>query len=82
MNDVEDYLTAESYRAIEADEASLTDAGRSEFWTAVNYSVINRLSPRGGHRKRVRLLIWSPEWACPVHDLEGNRPRAPIPARV
>ncbi|QJW96732.1 EthD domain-containing protein [Frigoriglobus tundricola] len=45
VNDVEDYLTAEDYRAIETDEAALTDAGLSEFWTAVNYSVINRLYP-------------------------------------
>jgi hypothetical protein len=45
VNDVEDYLTAEDYRAIQADEAILADASRSEFWTAVNYNVINRLYP-------------------------------------
>lgn len=45
VNDVEDYLTHADYRAIEADESAITDAGLSEFWTAVNYSVINRLWP-------------------------------------
>jgi hypothetical protein len=45
VNDVEDYLTDGDYRAIEADEASLVDAGGSEFWTAVNYAIINRLYP-------------------------------------
>ena len=45
VNDVEDHLTAEDYRAIQADEAILADASRSEFWTAVNYNVIDRLYP-------------------------------------
>lgn len=44
VNDVEDYLGQPDYVAIEAQEAELT-AGGSEFWTAVNYSVINRLMP-------------------------------------
>jgi hypothetical protein len=45
VNDVEDYLTHSDYAAIETDEATLMDASGSEFWTAVNYSVINRLYP-------------------------------------
>jgi hypothetical protein len=45
VNDVEDYLTDPDYRAVEADEAALVDATGSEFWTAVNYGVINRLYP-------------------------------------
>jgi hypothetical protein len=45
INDVEDYLVSDEYRAIEADEATFTDLTQSEFWTGVNYSVINRLLP-------------------------------------
>ncbi|WP_210116011.1 EthD domain-containing protein [Hymenobacter wooponensis] len=45
MNDVEDYLVSEDYRTIAADEAEFTDIGRSEYWTGINYSVINRLLP-------------------------------------
>lgn len=45
LNDVEDYLATDDYVAIEAAEAELTDLKASEFWTAVNYSVINRLVP-------------------------------------
>jgi hypothetical protein len=44
VNDVEGYLVSADYVAIEAQEAELTGDG-SEFWTAVNYSVINRLMP-------------------------------------
>jgi hypothetical protein len=45
LNDVEDYLTTADHRAIEAAEAEIMDQNTSEFWTAVNYSVINRLVP-------------------------------------
>jgi hypothetical protein len=45
LNDVEDYLVTADYAAIEAAEAELADPEASEFWTAVNYSVINRLMP-------------------------------------
>jgi len=45
MNDVEDYLASDDYRVVEADEASFTDLAQSEFWTGLNYSVINRLLP-------------------------------------
>lgn len=44
MNDVEDYLVSEGHAAIEASEQALTGEG-SEWWTALNYSVINRLMP-------------------------------------
>ena len=44
LNDVEDFVISEEYRAIEVEEAKLAGEG-SEFWTAVNYSVINRLLP-------------------------------------
>lgn len=45
VNDVEDYLATNDYQAIEADEATFIDLERSEFWTGLNYSVINRLLP-------------------------------------
>ena len=45
LNDVEDYLVSDDYRAIAADEATFTDVARSEYWTGLNYSVINRLLP-------------------------------------
>ena len=44
VNDVEDYLVSREHAAIETSEAALTGEG-SEFWTALNYSVINRLLP-------------------------------------
>lgn len=43
MNDVEDYLVHADHAAIQASEDQLAGEG-SEWWTAVNYSVINRLS--------------------------------------
>ncbi|RZK22206.1 MAG: hypothetical protein EOO56_09360 [Hymenobacter sp.] len=45
INDVEDYLASDDYRAVEADEATFTNVAQSEFWTGLNYSVINRLLP-------------------------------------
>lgn len=45
LNDVEDYLATEAWAAIEQAEAEIADPDASEFWTAVNYSVINRLAP-------------------------------------
>jgi hypothetical protein len=44
MNDVEDYLVSDDHRAIQASEDALAGE-ESEWWTAVNYSVINRLAP-------------------------------------
>ena len=43
LNDVEDYLVSADYAATEAAEGELADPETSEFWTAVNYSVVNRL---------------------------------------
>ena len=45
VNDVEDYLTSSDYADISVGERAMTDASLSEYWTAVNYSVINRLYP-------------------------------------
>jgi hypothetical protein len=44
MNDVEDYLVSDDHAAIEASENTLAGEG-SEWWSAINYSVINRLMP-------------------------------------
>lgn len=44
LNDVEDYLVSPEHEAIAESEASLCGDG-SEWWTAVNYSVINRIMP-------------------------------------
>lgn len=44
LNDVEDYLVSPDHAAIAASEGALLGEG-SEWWTAVNYSVINRLGP-------------------------------------
>ncbi|WP_182086302.1 EthD domain-containing protein [Aureimonas sp. ME7] len=44
VNDVEDYLVSPDHGAIEKSENALAGAG-SEWWTAVNYGVINRLMP-------------------------------------
>ena len=44
LNDVEDYLVSADYPAIAAALAGLEGAG-SEWWTGINYSVINRLAP-------------------------------------
>lgn len=51
VNDVEDFLTSADHRAIAADEAAITYAPLSEFWTAVNISVINRLMPEVATRR-------------------------------
>lgn len=42
LNDAEDYLVSSDHRAIDASEKALQGEG-SEWWTAINYSVINRL---------------------------------------
>lgn len=45
LNDLEDFLATDDWKTIEAAEGRLTDEVNSEFWTTVNYSVINRLVP-------------------------------------
>jgi hypothetical protein len=44
LNDVEDWLVSDDHAAIAASEAALLGDG-SEWWTGINYSVINRLMP-------------------------------------
>ena len=44
LNDVEDFLSSADYAQMERSGAGLMTA-ESEFWTAANYSVINRLYP-------------------------------------
>jgi len=44
LNDVEDYLVSADHAAIAASEQALLGEG-SEWWTGINYSVINRLMP-------------------------------------
>jgi hypothetical protein len=44
LNDVEDYLSSADHAQLERSESGLVSSD-SEFWTAVNYSVINRLYP-------------------------------------
>jgi len=44
LNDVEDYLVSDDYAAIQASHDALLGEG-SEWWTGINYSVINRLLP-------------------------------------
>lgn len=48
VNDVEDCLLTDGYRAIEADDAIFIDLDRSEFWTGLNYGVINLPVARAG----------------------------------
>jgi len=50
LNDVEDYLVSPDYQAIAASEQALEGEG-SEWWTAINYSVINRLMPEVATRR-------------------------------
>ncbi|SDA33032.1 hypothetical protein SAMN02799622_05428 [Methylobacterium sp. UNC378MF] len=45
LSNVEDFLVTADHAAIEAAEAEFADTGASEFWTAVNYGVVNRLVP-------------------------------------
>ena len=44
LNDVEDYFLSSDHAAIEASEQALAGEG-SEWWTAITYSVVNRLLP-------------------------------------
>ncbi|MYS24159.1 EthD domain-containing protein [Streptomyces sp. DvalAA-14] len=44
MNDVEDYLTSTDYEAVAHHQRSLTLDG-CEYWTGLNYTVIDRLMP-------------------------------------
>ncbi|MEJ7637386.1 MAG: EthD domain-containing protein [Singulisphaera sp.] len=45
MTDVEDYLMNDDYAAVERDEAEFVDHDRTEYWTGLNYNIINRIYP-------------------------------------
>jgi hypothetical protein len=45
VTDLEDYLMTDHYAAVQADEGKFTAAEGSEYWTALNYNIINRLYP-------------------------------------
>lgn len=45
MNDVEDFLMSDSYKAIVTGAHSIEASEKSEYWTGLNYSVINRINP-------------------------------------
>jgi hypothetical protein len=45
MTDAEDFLMTQCNVAIEADEATFIDHDGSEYWTALNYNIINRMYP-------------------------------------
>jgi EthD domain-containing protein len=43
MNDVEDYIMSDGFKAIVGDLAKIADQKKSDYWTAVDYVVINRI---------------------------------------
>ena len=45
MTDLEDFLMSDDYAVIEADEQQHVDAQQSEYWSALNYNIINRIYP-------------------------------------
>jgi hypothetical protein len=45
LNDAEDFVASRDWADLEAAESAFTDAERSNFWTAINYVVINRVGP-------------------------------------
>ncbi|MCM3270738.1 EthD domain-containing protein [Paenibacillus elgii] len=45
MNDVEDFLMTDDYSEIEKDERRIADPKASEYWTGLNYNVVNRVYP-------------------------------------
>ncbi|GLI09148.1 hypothetical protein YDYSG_51800 [Paenibacillus tyrfis] len=45
MNDVEDFLMTDEYSEIEKDEHLIADPKVSEYWTGLNYNVVNRVYP-------------------------------------
>jgi hypothetical protein len=50
INDAEDFLMTIDYKEIEADEHRVTDPEKSEYWTALNYNVVNRVYPEHATR--------------------------------
>ncbi|MFD3450443.1 EthD domain-containing protein [Microbacteriaceae bacterium 4G12] len=53
INDVEDFLMTEDYECIEKDERQIVDVEQSEYWTALNYNIVNRVYPEQPTRKDV-----------------------------
>jgi hypothetical protein len=51
INDVEDFLMTVDYKEIEVDEHRITDPEKSEYWTALNYNVVNRVYPEQATRR-------------------------------
>jgi hypothetical protein len=45
MNDVEDFLMTDDYKEMEKDECRIADPEKSEYWTALNYNIVNRVYP-------------------------------------
>jgi hypothetical protein len=45
MADLEDFLMTDDYAAIDADELEYVDPKQSEYWSALNYNIINRIYP-------------------------------------
>lgn len=43
MNDVEDYVMSDGFKAMISDLQRIADQKKSDYWTAINYLVINRL---------------------------------------
>jgi hypothetical protein len=51
MNDVEDFLMTEDYAAIASHEATFINHHESEYYTCLNYNIINRLYPEVATRR-------------------------------
>jgi hypothetical protein len=51
MNDVEDFLMTEDYALIASHEATFINHNESEYYTCLNYNIINRLYPEVATRR-------------------------------
>jgi hypothetical protein len=45
MNDAEEFLLTDGYRTILKSEESIGSASESEYWTAINFSIVNKIRP-------------------------------------
>lgn len=43
MNDVEEFLLTDGYRAILKSEEAISSVSESEYWTAINFNIVNRI---------------------------------------
>ena len=48
---LKDYLMSDHHAAVRAAEQEFTDVAGSEYWTALNYNIINRLFPEQATRR-------------------------------